>query len=61
MEQLGPDGTYVKAQRSLFLPVRPEDVTRFIFGEESRRKKVVWERLVRDWVRTSVVDAGPLP
>jgi hypothetical protein len=59
IEQLGTSGTYVKAPRSRFLPVRPEDVMRFIFGEESGNKKLLWEQLLREWVRTSVVDSGP--
>ncbi len=59
IERLGPSGTYIQAQRSRFLPVRPEDVTRFIFGEESRDKKLVWERRLREWIRTVVVDAVP--
>ena len=42
IEQLGPDGTYVAVPRSRFLPVRPEDVTRWVFNEDST-DLVIWE------------------
>ncbi len=51
IEQLSPDGKYVPAQRSRFLPVRPEDVTRWFFTEDSA-SLVTWEERLREWVRT---------
>ena len=51
IEQLSPDGKYVPAQRSRFLPVRPEDVTRWVFSEDSA-SLVTWEERLREWVRT---------
>ena len=53
IEQLGPDGTYVPAPRSRFLPVRPEDVTRWVFNEDST-DLVEWEERLREWVRAEV-------
>jgi hypothetical protein len=51
IEQLGPDGKYVSVQRSRFLPVRPEDVTRWVFIEDST-SLITWEERLREWVRT---------
>ncbi len=50
IEQLGPDGTYVPVPRSRFLPVRAEDVTRWVFGEDSS-SLVAWEERLRQWKR----------
>ena len=58
IEQLGPDGTYVPAPRSRFLPVRAEDVTRWVFSEDSS-SLVAWEARVRRWIRDQLVpEAG---
>jgi Uma2 family endonuclease len=46
---LSPTG-YVGVEKSAFLPVRPHDVTRWIFSEDSR-SRVAWERRLREWVR----------
>jgi Uma2 family endonuclease len=53
IEQLGPDGKYVPATRSQFLPVRPEDVTRWVFNEDSNNL-VTWEGRLREWVRSEL-------
>ena len=50
IEQLGPDGTYSPALRSRFLPVRPEDVTRWVFTEDSS-SLVAREQRLRQWIR----------
>lgn len=50
IEHLGPDGKYVPAVRSRFLPVGPEDVTRWVFTED-RSDSVAWEDRLRAWVR----------
>jgi Uma2 family endonuclease len=50
IEHLGPHGKYVPADRSRFLPVRSEDVTRWVYREDST-SLVNWEYLVREWVR----------
>ena len=54
IEQLGRDGRYVKASRSRFLPVRSEDVTRWVFTEDSVGM-VAWEERLRVWVRNELV------
>jgi len=53
IEQLGPDGKYVPVPRSRFLPVRPEDVTRWVFDEDSA-DLVTWEERLREWVRSEL-------
>ena len=50
IEHLGPHGKYVPADRSRFLPVRSEDVTRWVYREDST-SLVNWEYLVREWAR----------
>ena len=54
IDQLDPDGRYVPALRSRFLPVRPEDVTRWVFNEDAN-DLVIWEERLRDWVRSELV------
>jgi Uma2 family endonuclease len=54
IEQLGADGTYAPALRSRFLPVRAEDVTRWVFTEDSS-SLVAWEERLRRWVRDEIV------
>ena len=54
IDQLGPDGRYVPALRCRFLPVRPEDVTRWVFNEDAN-DLVIWEEWLRDWVRSELV------
>ena len=54
IEQLGPDGTYMPVPRSRFLPVRAEDVTRWVFSEDSS-SLVAWEARLRQWVRDQLV------
>ena len=36
-----------------FLPVRPEDVTRWVYGEDST-SRVTWEDRLREWVRSEL-------
>ena len=54
IEQLGPGGKYVPVTRSRFLPVRSEDVTRWVFSEDSVGI-VAWEERLREWVRNELV------
>jgi Uma2 family endonuclease len=53
IQLLGPDGTYVPALRSRFLPVRANDVTQWVFSEDSS-SLVAWEERLRQWVRDQV-------
>ena len=52
IEHLGPDGKYVAAVRSRFLPVSPEDVTSLVFTED-KSDSVAWEDRLRAWARTA--------
>jgi Uma2 family endonuclease len=54
IEHLGPDGEYAPALRSRFLPVQPEDITRWVFNEDSTGL-VRWEERLREWVRHELV------
>jgi Uma2 family endonuclease len=54
IEQLDPGGKYVPAPRSRFLPVRSEDVTRWVFSEDSVGI-VAWEDRLREWVRNELI------
>ena len=54
IEQLGPHGVYVPVSRSRFLPVRPEDVTRWVYTEDSA-DRLTWEERLREWVRNELV------
>ena len=54
IEHLGPDGEYAPAPQSRFLPVRPEEVTRWVFSEDST-DLVTWEERLREWVRSELV------
>ncbi len=55
IEQLQPDRTYAPASRSRFLPVGPDDVTRWVLLEDARGG-VAWKQRLREWVRN---DLGP--
>jgi Uma2 family endonuclease len=48
IQQLQPDGTYAPATRSQFLPVGPDDVTRWVI-DENARGGVTWKQRVREW------------
>jgi hypothetical protein len=51
IEQLGPDGRYVQTDRSRVLPMRAEDVTRWVFREE-RSVRGEWEDRLRASAQT---------
>jgi Uma2 family endonuclease len=53
IEQLGPDGRYVLAESSRFLPVRADEVFRWVAQEDSN-DEVAWELRLREWVRTKL-------
>ena len=54
IQHLSSHGKYVLANRSRFLPVRSEDVTRWVFTEDSVGL-VAWEERLRVWVRNELV------
>jgi Uma2 family endonuclease len=50
IEQLQPDGSYSPAQTSRFLPVRAEEILRWLLDDDATLT-LVWERRVRQWAR----------
>jgi len=50
IEHLQPDGTYVPSDASRFLPIRAEDVRRWLVDEDSTHE-LAWERRLNEWVR----------
>jgi Uma2 family endonuclease len=50
IEQLQPDGSYAPAQTSRFLPVRAEEILRWILDEDATLG-LPWERRLRQWAR----------
>jgi Uma2 family endonuclease len=53
IEQLGPDGKYVPAEYSRFIPVRAGEVYRWV-AEEDSTDDVGWELRLREWARTAL-------
>jgi len=51
--QLRPDGSYAAAEQSLFLPVRAEEVCRWVVHEDSS-DELAWEQRLREWARTEL-------
>jgi len=58
IERLSEDGTYQTAEASEFLPVRPEEVGRWVL-EEDRRAGSAWGRRLRAWVRAELAPRPP--
>jgi Uma2 family endonuclease len=54
IERLVPSGAYIAAEKSQFLPVRPEDIARWIWNEEEPGRPG-WKRRLRDWARDELV------
>lgn len=52
-ERLSQDGTYQIVAESQFLPVRSEEVSRWVI-EENRRAGSAWARRLRAWARTEL-------
>jgi hypothetical protein len=57
IEQLGPGGEYLAVARSRFLPVGSDDVTRWVFLEDSS-DRLTWVDRLREWVRSELVFPG---
>ena len=51
IEQLGADGTHVRAESSRFLPVRADELTRWVAVEDSN-DLLAWRDRIRDWCKT---------
>jgi Uma2 family endonuclease len=53
IDQLGSDGTYVASESSLFLPVRADEVFRWV-AEEDSNDEIAWETRLREWARSEL-------
>jgi Uma2 family endonuclease len=60
IEQLQEDGTYVRVEMSQFLPVRAEEIRRWIV-EEDLSDKSAWSRRLRTWARRLARRLHPRP
>jgi len=49
IEQLGPDGTYAPAETSRFLPIRAEEVVRWVVNEDTD-DLANWRERLRVWI-----------
>jgi Uma2 family endonuclease len=58
IERLGDDGTYYQAETSAFLPVRADEVGRWVL-EEDRRDGSLWARRLRAWIRAELTSRLP--
>jgi Uma2 family endonuclease len=54
IDRLTDQGTYAPAETSVFLPVRREEIERWIFHEDSS-DLLDWKRRLRAWVRAELV------
>ncbi len=54
IEQLGPEGKYVVAELSRFLPIRAQEVAHSVTGEDAT-DTTAWERRLRAWIRTELM------
>jgi len=53
IEQLGPDGKYITSESSRFLPIRTEEVIRWL-AEEDVSDILAWERWLRAWIHAEL-------
>jgi len=51
IEQLGPDGKYLPVHSSRFLPLRADDVLRWLVAEDSG-DEVAWEQRLEEWAQS---------
>jgi Uma2 family endonuclease len=57
IERLGADGSYHEADGSEFLPIRADEVTRWVVEEDSSDESA-WARRLRAWIRDELVQRG---
>jgi len=58
VERLVSDAAYQPVEVSGFLPVRDQEITRWVIGEDSRDESA-WGRRLRAWVRAELTTRGP--
>ncbi len=57
IERLGRQGTYSAAETSGFLPIRGDDVARWVL-EDDAPDDLAWRRPLRAWIRAELSDRG---
>lgn len=55
MERLNPNGSYTPLESSVWLPIRPDEVVRWIAQEDSTDESA-WTRRLRAWIRTELTN-----
>ena len=58
IERLKVDGTYEPVEESMFVPIRAEEIRRWIVDEDSHDESA-WARRLRAWVRAELVLRRP--
>jgi len=58
IERLGDDGRYHSAEESAFLPIRADEVRRWVVEEDSSDESA-WARRLRGWARAELVPRRP--
>jgi Uma2 family endonuclease len=58
IELLGDDGTYRAVEASAFLPLRADEIRRWIVDEDSQ-DKLAWSRRLRAWAKSELVHRLP--
>lgn len=53
IEQLGPDGSYVEAKTSRYLPIRPDEIVYWIKAEDAHNR-ATWGPRLREWIRAEL-------
>jgi Uma2 family endonuclease len=53
IEQLQKDGTYAPVESSRFLPIRAEEVYRWVVVEDTN-DELAWEQRLREWIRAEL-------
>ncbi len=60
IERLADDGAYHHVEKSAFLPVRADDVGRWVLSEDARDGSL-WGRRLREWARRELAPALQAP
>ena len=58
IERLGDNGTYHSVETSAFLPLRADEIRRWVVDEDSR-SNIDWAQRVRAWVKSELVHRLP--
>lgn len=58
IDQLGDDGTYHEVAQSRFIPLRSDDIVRWVLRSEQAEDVTAWAIEFRDWVRAELAGRG---